>query len=184
MMREAVVLKEDMLIEKNIGVGTENRIDIRIIGTSQARELRALVLRPDQTPEMTAIVGDNDVDTLHLGAFKEDQLLGIATILHRAPHEFAGDQADKLWLLRGMATLPDVRGQGYGAALVRAGCGYVAGEQGIYLWCEARETALGFYEKMGFAIRGNRFDLPFTGPHYRMWRKVTATDEVNSPIRK
>ena len=85
-----------------------------------------------------------------------------------------------VWLLRGMATLPQVRGEGYGTALIQTACAYVASEQGIYLWCEARENVLGFYEKLGFAVLGNRFYVPPTGPHYRMWRAITPADAVNT----
>ena len=162
--------------EKLIEVETQDRIAIHTITALQTRELRALILRPDQTPDKMAFLGDETSDTVHLGAFKQKQLVGIVSIMHQAPKDFTGPQSDKLWLLRGMATVPEIRGQGYGAALVRSGCVYVAREQGIYLWCEARESAIGFYEKLGFAIRGNRFDLPNTGAHYRMWREITADD--------
>jgi ribosomal protein S18 acetylase RimI-like enzyme len=169
------------MYESNISVHTEACIEIRVISVSLARELRALILRPDLSPRMAVYMGDDALDTLHLGAFNEQQkLVGIATILHQAPKEFAGSHIDSLWLLRGMATLPQVRGQGYGAALIQTACTYVASEQGIYLWCEARESALGFYEKLGFAVLGNRFYVPHTGPHYRMWRTITPADAVNA----
>jgi GNAT superfamily N-acetyltransferase len=169
------------VIENNIRIDRENQMEIRVIEAAQTRAIRALVLRPDQTPEMTAFVGDQASDTLHLGAFEHNQLVGIVTIIHRSPEDIYDRHYNKLWLLRGMATLPQVRGQGYGAALVRSGCAYVAREQGTYLWCDARESAIGFYMKLGFAIRGNRFKIPFTGPHYRMWREITATDTAYSP---
>ena len=98
------------------------------------------------------------------------------TVMHQAPPDFPGIDPAQIWLLRGMATLPEVRGLGYGAALVRSGCSYVASHHGTKLWCDARETAAGFYNKMGFKIKGNRFDIPPTGLHYRMWRDITFAD--------
>src|SRR5262249_36409475 len=62
--------------------------------------------------------GDDDRDALHLGAFEQKQLVGEMTILHKAPVDFADDVSKRIWLLRGMATLPCIRGLGYGAALV------------------------------------------------------------------
>jgi ribosomal protein S18 acetylase RimI-like enzyme len=167
------------MYESNISVHTEEQIEIRVISVALARELRASVLRPDQSARMAVFMGDDALDTLHLGAFKQQKLVGIATILHQAPKEFAGSHVDSLWLLRGMATLPQVRGEGYGTALIQTACAYVASEQGIYLWCEARENVLGFYEKLGFAVLGNRFYVPPTGPHYRMWRAITPADAGN-----
>lgn len=174
--------KDETLDEKRIKVDAKDRADIRIITILQARELRRSVLRPNQPPEATIFLGDDDCDALHLGAFEQGQLVGIVTILHQAPKEFEGKHPDKLWLLRGMATVSQVRGQGYGAALVRVGCAYVAHKQGTYLWCEGRESALGFYLKMGFNIRGDRFDVPTTGPHYRLWREINAADSDYFPF--
>ena len=177
------LLKDKALDTKNFRIDTtEERIEIRIINVLQARKLRSLILRPDQAPEMTSYLGDYAPDTLHFGAFKQKHLVGIATILHRAPTDAPGFYSDNIWQLRGMGTLPEVRGQGYGSALVRSGCAYVAREQGIYLWCEARESAAGFYKKLGFAIRGNRFNLPNTGSHFRMWHEITAADAAYVPF--
>ncbi len=165
-----------MLEAKTFTADAKDRIKIRMISVLQIRKLRAVILRPDQTPEMTAYLGDYAPDTLHLGAFQERRLVGIVSIIHQAPSEFSGNHMDLIWLLRGMATIPEVRGQGYGSALVRAGCAYIALERGMSLWCDARESASGFYQKLGFKIKGNRFDLPATGMHYRMWRDITAAD--------
>lgn len=168
------------MVENHITRITENRADIRVIPVSQARQLRALVLRPGQTPETLIFPGDDEPETLHFGAFEANQFVGIVTIMHRPPGEYTGEHPEALWLLRGMATISEVRGRGYGAALVRAGCAYVARQQGTYLWCEGRESALGFYQKLGFAIRGDRFDVPVTGPHFRLWREITPADGVAS----
>ncbi|MEO8613138.1 MAG: GNAT family N-acetyltransferase [Chloroflexota bacterium] len=170
------------MYQPNINIESETQIDVRVISVSLARELRASILRPDLSPAMNVYLGDDALDTLHLGAFKQERLVGIASLLHQAPKEFAGSHIDSLWLLRGMATLPQVRGQGYGTALIQTACAYVACEHGLYLWCEARENALGFYEKLGFDVLGNRFNLPPTGLHYRMWRPITPADAAFPPF--
>ena len=173
--------EDDTLNMNDIRMVTQDRVDIRMISVLQIRKLRAHILRPGQAPEMSAYLGDYAPDTLHLGAFKQRQLVGIASIMHQAPKDFIGSHSDKLWLLRGMATLPEVRGQGYGTALVRSGCAYAALERGLYLWCNGRESAMGFYEKLGFVIRGDRFELPDTGPHYRFWRELSPSDAAYAP---
>jgi ribosomal protein S18 acetylase RimI-like enzyme len=177
-----LLIKDNTVDRNNIIIDTEERIEIRIINVLQARKLRSLVLRPDQAPEMTAYVGDYAPDTLHFGAFKQKHLVGIVTVMHQAPTDSSGFYSENIWLLRGMATLPEVRRQGYGATLVRSGCAYVASEQGISLWCDARENAVGFYHRLGFVIRGNRFNLSTTGPHYRMWHQINAADAGYVPF--
>ena len=56
------------------------------------------------------------------------------------------------WQLRGMATDPAVRGAGAGRALVADGLARVAARGGDLVWCDARVSAAGFYERMGFTV--------------------------------
>ena len=36
------------------------------------------------------------------------------------------------------------------------------------MWCDARVGAVGFYERMGFAVVTEEFDKPEVGPHRGM----------------
>lgn len=92
--------------------------------------------------------------------------------------------------LRGMATAPSAQGQGHGRALLRAICAPTtspgeprtgsepregsepnAGVVGI--WCNARRSAVGFYESCGFVRRSSEFEIVGVGPHYVMSFRVT-----------
>jgi GNAT superfamily N-acetyltransferase len=71
-----------------------------------------------------------------------------------------------------MATLPEVRGAGFGRALLDA-CVAAARENGAaILWCNARTSAADFYAKNGWRIVGAEFDIPTVGPHFRMSRAL------------
>jgi predicted GNAT family N-acyltransferase len=73
-----------------------------------------------------------------------------------------------------MATDPEVRGAGFGAALL-AGClDAVAEAGGSELWCNARMTAVGFYRRAGFEVVSDEFDVPGIGPHVVMTRPVPS----------
>ncbi len=72
------------------------------------------------------------------------------------------------WQLRGMATTPEVRGLGAGRALVAEGLARVAARGGDLVWCDARSTAAGFYERMGFTVVTGEYDKPGVGPHVGM----------------
>ena len=74
------------------------------------------------------------------------------------------------WRIRGMATEPDVRGEGFGAALVVACVEHVAARGGGELWCNARLGAVGFYRGAGFVVAGEEFDIPGIGTHVVMVR--------------
>ncbi len=119
-------------------------------------DLRARVLRPDRPPEDSRFPGDDAPATVHLGAFVDGKCVGVASLF-----------AERGIRLRGMAVEPDRRGQGVGAALLRH-IQQGAAERGQDLWCNARASAVGFYEKLGWKTEGDVFDLPLIGPHYVM----------------
>ncbi|HVM00346.1 MAG TPA: GNAT family N-acetyltransferase [Egibacteraceae bacterium] len=147
---------------------------VRSISASQTRRLRQAILRPGQAWADTAYPGDPDASTLHVGAFAGDALVGVASVYAEAP---PGQQDPAAWQLRGMATVPAVRGQGHGAALLRAVVGHVARMGGVRLWCNARTPATGFYARHGFASRGEEFVIDGIGPHVVMERAVAPADE-------
>jgi predicted GNAT family N-acyltransferase len=67
-----------------------------------------------------------------------------------------------------MATEPDVRGSGAGRALIVEGLARVAARGGDVVWCDARVSAAGFYERMGFAVVTDEFEKTGIGPHVGM----------------
>lgn len=140
-------------------------VDIRSIPPEQTHVLRQRILRAHQTLQEMDYPGDREADTLHLGAFEGDRLVGIASIYLEAwpkdPHP--GD-----WRLRGMAVDETFRGGGVGAALLAACAQHIASRGGKRLWCYARTPACGFYEKFGLTTRSEVWDEGGIGPHVVM----------------
>lgn len=116
----------------------------------------------------TVYPGDDHVDTIHLGSFDGDRLVGIAS-LYREARE-GGPAGGRR--LRGMATDTDVRGTGIGRALLAACVEHVATVGGDELWCNARTVAVDFYRAGGFEVVGEEFDIPGIGPHVVMARHM------------
>ena len=127
--------------------------------------LRHSVLRPNGTIEDCKFPGDIDDTTVQFGAYRDEELVGIASLYcERLPEE--DDQVG--WRIRGMATELSVRGQGFGQLLVE-NCIATAKENGAdVLWCNARSSAVGFYQKLVFESIGDEFEIPTIGPHYLM----------------
>jgi predicted GNAT family N-acyltransferase len=73
-----------------------------------------------------------------------------------------------------MATGPDVRGAGHGAAVLAASVGHVAAAGGSELWCNARMPAVGFYRRAGFEVVSDEFEVEGIGPHVVMARAAPA----------
>ncbi len=145
-------------------------IRTRRISAAETLPLRLEVLRPGRPPETARFAGDDLATTTHWGAFGPgDEPLAIATLM-RSPKPGTSGPA---WQVRGMASSPRVRGQGYGSAALRAIIEYVRGEEpGAILWCNARIAALEFYRAHGFVTEGAEFEIAGVGPHFVMWMRI------------
>ena len=115
-------------------------------------DLRSRILR--QGGDDFVFPDDDDRVTVHLAALGDDgRIVGVASLYRR----------DDGWQLRGMAVDDDVQGTGVGRALLEAVHERFRGE---HLWANCRDTAVGFYERMGWRIVGEGYDLVGM-PHHR-----------------
>lgn len=142
---------------------------IQPISARQARPLRTAVLRPGFPPEKSIYPQDSLPQVLHAGALLEGELVGVATVF---PEEPPWEQVPDAWRLRGMAVLAPARGLGIGKKLVRYCLDHIQSHGGRMLWCNARVSALPFYQGLGFITIGEEFISPDSGPHYRMYRGI------------
>ncbi|GAB4462198.1 MAG: GNAT family N-acetyltransferase [Armatimonadaceae bacterium] len=128
-------------------------------------DLRLRILRPGRPPEAAIFAGDDLPTTIHIGAFLANgQCVGIATLV-----ENNGLQ------LRGMAVDDTVQGQGVGAAILREAYRAAAEAGHDAIWCNARTSAAGFYEKQGWVRISDEFSIPDVGPHYKMTKSLVAS---------
>lgn len=82
-------------------------------------------------------------------------------------------QGEPMRQVRQVVVAPEAQGHGVGRFLMRR-IEEVAAEQGAgRVWLEARESAFGFYEAIGYAQDGPLFRSALTGiPHRRMSRSL------------
>jgi len=142
---------------------------IRSITASETYPLRQAVLRPNQAMTEVNFTGDERVDTFHLGIYDADRLVGIVSLYKQA---FSLSPEQNSWQLRGMATLPEYQGKGYGGRLVQAALSELISRGGKLVWCNARKGAVKFYQRLAFTITGECFEITNIGPHYLMWREL------------
>ncbi|MGE3232262.1 MAG: GNAT family N-acetyltransferase [Thermoleophilia bacterium] len=137
------------------------------VPAGDTHDLRERVLRPGQSPQELVYPGDDHPDALHAAVRDraDGAILGVATV---APEGHPTDPRPGDWRLRGMATAPQARGRGLGAALLGACLDHARARGGERVWCNARGTAEGFYLRAGFAPEGGRFDIPGLGEHVVM----------------
>jgi GNAT superfamily N-acetyltransferase len=137
--------------------------EVRVVDPEVTLPLRQAVLRPHQTLDEVRAAGDG---LPGIAVLQDGQVLACASV---RPEPMPGDERDGDWRLRGMASDPGVRGHGHGATALQAALDYARQRGATRVWCNARTPALGFYEKYGFTVAGDEFDLPDAGPHYRAW---------------
>ncbi|MBX2851821.1 MAG: GNAT family N-acetyltransferase [Phycisphaeraceae bacterium] len=143
-----------------------DKASCRTVAPEIIRPIRQSVLRPNQTIDEMVYEGDTAPGTFHLAAIDPaGQVLGIASF-YRDPHPLDPGPGD--WRLRGMAVEPALQGKGLGALLVQAGIERIREQDGRRLWCNARVSAQRFYEKLGFTIEGEVFEIEPIGLHYVM----------------
>jgi len=101
---------------------------------------------------------ENEKEDILIGAFEDDRLLGCCLL---SPMDTSTIR------LRQMAVPNSMQGKGIGRALMIF-AENIARDQGYRKLCmHARKTALGFYEKLGYAVSGEEF-TEVTIPHYIM----------------
>ena len=147
-------------------------MDIRVVGPEATLDLRQRVLRPHQTHEQVRAHSD---DAPGIAVIVDNHVVACASVREEP---MPGDPQPGDWRLRGMATAPEVRGEGYGAVALQAALGWARQQGARRVWCNARTPALGFYEKYGFTTTGDEFDLPDAGPHYLAWLDLSRSGSM------
>jgi GNAT superfamily N-acetyltransferase len=75
--------------------------------------------------------------------------------------------------LKGMAVADELRGAGLGALLIDAGLALAKERGALITWARARDSAMGFYERLGFISTGDGFiDGPTAMPHHIVVRTL------------
>ena len=141
-------------------------MDVRVVDPEETVDLRQRVLRPHWTTDQMRAASD---PAPTIAVYVDDRVVATANV---RPEGMPDDPREGDWRLRGMASEPELRGRGYGAAALRGALDHVRENGGRRVWCNARTGAMGFYERHGFTVVGEEFDLPDAGSHYLMWLEL------------
>jgi GNAT superfamily N-acetyltransferase len=144
------------------------------IEASATWPLRQSILRPHQPLSEMEYPGDEAPSTRHFGAWKDERLMGIASLYRE---DLCDRPRVRGWRLRGMAVVPESRRLGVGASLVQACAAHAGSEGGELLWCNAREGALAFYRRLGFETLKGPFEIPGIGTHFVLTLPLPGVDQ-------
>ncbi|MFN0202079.1 MAG: GNAT family N-acetyltransferase [Bacteroidia bacterium] len=137
---------------------------LREINLEETLPVRSAALRKGANYDKCYVPEDNMEGSFHIGYEQGEKMLAVASFypVSLAEKEGAGYQ------LRLMGVLPELQQQGFGRLVLLEGIEKVKQQNAQYLWCNAREVAVPFYEKIGFVISSPSFDIPNIGLHYQM----------------
>jgi phosphoribosylformimino-5-aminoimidazole carboxamide ribotide isomerase len=107
--------------------------------------LRRDVLYPGQ--KLFEMEIDEDADGTHFGAFKDNKLVAVVSLFQKGEN----------FQFRKLAVDPQAQKMGVGTGLLNYITDYAAGNGGKRIWCNARDTAIGFYLKAGYKLTGQQF---------------------------
>jgi predicted N-acetyltransferase YhbS len=136
---------------------------LRSVPVALVRPLRHRVLRPGWPESAVHTDRDEDPETIHLAAFSGADVVGVVTLF---PDAFPGDARAAL-RFRWMAVDETRRGTGTGLALMRRAAAVARYGGFEVLWAHGRETALGFYERLGFSVIGDGYTDEITKIRHR-----------------
>lgn len=88
-----------------------------------------------------------DEEGIHFGAFKDNKLVGIISLFQNGVD----------FQFRKLAIDPSAQKMGIGNSLLQWVINYARENGGNRIWCNARDTAFGFYLKSGFTFTGQAF---------------------------
>jgi predicted GNAT family N-acyltransferase len=142
---------------------TPPEITCRRATVAEIMPLRHRILRAGLPFEAARFEGDDEATTRHYAAFEGDDPVGCLSLMIS---EWDGRPA---WQLRGMATDAGVQGRGLGRRLLETAVAEARRDAPDRIfWCNARTSAVGFYEKFGWRVMSEPFDVLTAGPHVKM----------------
>ena len=131
---------------------------------AEATVVRQPVLRPDVPPGLALWPEDDDPRTLHLGVLASDLVVGVVSLRPEPTPYRPGVAAMRFYA---MAVREEWQRRGAGSVLLRAAIARGRASAAGVLWANARDSALGFYQRLGFTVVGDGFINPAVDiPHH------------------
>lgn len=125
-------------------------------------KLRDVILRKPLGLTFTPDDLESEKDNILIAAFEDERMLGCCMLVEERPDVVR---------LRQMAVLNMLQGKGIGRALMNF-AENIARDRGYKkVIMHARSNATGFYEKVGYRIKGDQF-TEITIPHYLMEKNL------------
>lgn len=153
-------------------------MNILRINSSDAVPIRKDIFRSEFDYDEHVSLGDDEEQTFHLGVFVEGKLVSVASFYYENNEHFPSHKDQ--YRLRGMATLPQYQNIGLSKALLQTAFSIIKRNMCTLLWCHARQVSVPFYQKLGFDVIGEEFDVPKLGSHRLVSKDISSHSDMGS----
>jgi GNAT superfamily N-acetyltransferase len=146
-------------------------VRVEDVPAEATHDLRWRILRDHRPGAVLVFPEDSRPGAFHLAVRDTDEaILAVASFSPEGTPYRPGRPAVRL---RGMAVDGPSQHHGLGRLLVATVVERLRAEAVAVLWCNARDSAGGFYARMGFEVVGDGFVLPESGiAHHVMLRDL------------
>jgi ribosomal protein S18 acetylase RimI-like enzyme len=139
-------------------------------------DLRWRILRDSRPGAPVEFPEDSRPGVFHLAVRDGETVMAVASFSGEPTPHRPGHRAVRL---RGMAVDRPFQHHGLGRLLVTTVIERLRGEGVDVLWCNARDSAAGFYARLGFEVVGEGFVLPESGiAHHVMVRDLRTAQPI------
>jgi hypothetical protein len=160
-------------VKEPIIVDTENRLAICRVSIDVVVDLRHRMLRAGLPKESANFPGDDDTSTWHIGLFHPCNDGADAPVVTCASFMLNSYKEHPAWQLRGMCTEAAHQSKGFGGQLLSCAESAILKSSPVRLfWCNARVPAIPFYQRQGWTIDSDEFDIPTAGPHRKLFKRA------------
>jgi GNAT superfamily N-acetyltransferase len=162
----------DNTMKEPLIVDAANRFAICRVSIDLIVDLRHRMLRAGLPKESANFPGDDDTSTWHVGLFHPAIDGSDAPVVTCASFMLNTYKEQPAWQLRGMCTDSSHQSKGFGSRLLA--CAEVAIVENSKLrlfWCNARVPAIPFYQRHGWIVDSDVFDIPTAGPHRKLFKR-------------
>jgi phosphoribosylformimino-5-aminoimidazole carboxamide ribotide isomerase len=127
-------------------------IRIGKVSMEEVWQMRQKIMYPDETIDFVKL--ENDDKGVHLGLFSNNALVSVISVFEE------GNEVQ----FRKFATETAVQGRGYGTTLLQYVMDWAMEKGKKSIWCNARLSATGLYQKFGMQPTGeswNKYGIDF-----------------------
>ena len=143
--------------------------ELKKVKANKLLSIRAEVLRNNTEIKNCNFPGDNDDESIHIGAYKNNNLIGgVSLFKEKTEHK----NLKKSYQLRGMCVLGIYQNKGLGKKMLDKIEKLCMLQGGLNIWMNSRKKAVNFYLKSNYIDSGISYEIEGIGVHNFLYKRL------------